>query len=158
MVSLSGAATVKMTRAERTLLRAIPPQTRMAIRAESPALRVYVMHLDVIGFTHKLLQLETVINDMTKRPPVPLTVLAGDLNTFGPPRLQLWRRLASAARAARLVEVTRAVRRTHWTSQKLDAVYLQADAPFSHRAWALELRASDHWPVFAEIKMTCEPT
>jgi len=54
VVSLSGLPTMRITRVERTLLRAIPPQKRIAIRAESAALRVYVMHLDVVGFTHKL--------------------------------------------------------------------------------------------------------
>jgi len=34
---------------------------------------------------------------MAVRRPVPMTVVAGDLNTFGPPGLQLWRRLGAAA-------------------------------------------------------------
>src|SRR5438309_10834740 len=48
VVSLSDLPRASLTRAERTLLRAIPPQRRIAIRAESEALRVYVMHLDVV--------------------------------------------------------------------------------------------------------------
>lgn len=151
IVSLStpGAATIK--RAERTLLRAIPPQHRIAIRAESDALRVYVMHLDVIGFAHKLQQLRTVIEDMASRPEVPLTIVAGDLNTFGPPQLQLWRRLAAAAHEAGLVELTRGIRRTHWTAQKLDAIFMHAASTPTHHAWTVNVRASDHLPVFAEI-------
>lgn len=151
VVSLSVPTTSKMTRAERTLLRAIQPQRRMAIRAESEALRVYVMHLDVVGFTHKLEQLRAVIDDMAARPAVPLTVVAGDLNTFGPPRLQLWRRLRAAAHEAGLVELTRGLRRTHWTAQKLDAIYASAAGAPPHRSWTLTVRASDHLPVFAEI-------
>jgi endonuclease/exonuclease/phosphatase family metal-dependent hydrolase len=139
-----------MTRAERTLLRAIQPQRRIAVRAESDALRVYVMHFDVIGFTHKLEQLHAVIADMAARPSVPLTIVAGDLNTFGPPRLNLWRRLRAAAQDAGLVELTKSIRRTHWTGQKLDAIYLRASATPRHRAWTLNVRASDHLPVFAE--------
>src|SRR5437879_9224133 len=92
VVSLSNLSMPHLTRAERTLLRAIPPQRRIAIRAESADLRVYVMHLDVLGFTHKLEQFRAIITDMSERPAVPLTIIAGDLNTFGPPRLQLWRR------------------------------------------------------------------
>jgi endonuclease/exonuclease/phosphatase (EEP) superfamily protein YafD len=107
----------------------------------------------VIGFTHKLEQFGAVISDMQARPAVPLTLVAGDLNTFGPPRLLLWRRIRAAARSAGLVEVTGTVRRTHWTSQKLDAVYAGTSAPFRHRAWALKLRASDHLPVFAELDL-----
>jgi endonuclease/exonuclease/phosphatase family metal-dependent hydrolase len=140
-----------INRAERALLRAVQPQHRIAIRAESHALRVYVMHLDVIGFTHKLQQLRAVIDDMAGRPAVPLTVVAGDLNTFGPPRLQLWRRLGAAARDAGLVELTRGIRRTHWTAQKLDAIFIHAATTPTHHAWTLNVRASDHLPVFAEI-------
>src|ERR1700704_3369012 len=152
IVSLSTPVSPRMTRAERTLLRAIAPQQRMAIRAESAALRVYVVHLDMIGFVHKLEQLRAVITDMAARPQVPLTVVAGDLNTFGPPGLQLWRRLAAAATEAGMVDVTREVRRTHWTAQKLDAIFLQTELPFVSRAWALNLRASDHQPVFVDAE------
>jgi endonuclease/exonuclease/phosphatase family metal-dependent hydrolase len=159
IVSLSNSATAEMTRVERALLRAISPQQRIAVRAESEALRVYVVHLDVIGFTHKLEQFKAVIDAMAARAPVPLTIVAGDLNTFGPPAWQLWRRLQAAASEAGLVEVTTEVGRTHWTAQKLDAIYIRAGraqgapdvTPFTSRAWALNLRASDHQPVFADI-------
>jgi endonuclease/exonuclease/phosphatase family metal-dependent hydrolase len=151
VVSLTVSDAVTMTRAERALLRAVPPQKRIAIRAESEHLRVYVMHLDVIGFTHKLEQLKGIITDMRARPAVPLTILAGDLNTFGPPRLRLWRRLRAAAHEAGLVELTHGLRRTHWTGMKLDAIYAHGDTTSGHRAWTLNLRASDHLPVFAEI-------
>jgi endonuclease/exonuclease/phosphatase family metal-dependent hydrolase len=152
VVSLGNPAFAKMSRAERTLLQAIAPQRRIAIRAESPALRVYVVHLDVIGFTHKIEQFGAVIADMANRPPVPLTLVAGDLNTFGPPGLRLWRRLAATAAEAGLVEVTRDVGSTHWTSQTLDAIFVQAAAEIQSRAWALQVRASDHLPVFADIE------
>jgi endonuclease/exonuclease/phosphatase family metal-dependent hydrolase len=151
VVSLTISDAVTMTRAERALLRAVPPQKRIAIRAESEHLRVYVMHLDVIGFTHKLEQLKGIITDMRARPAVPLTILAGDLNTFGPPRLRLWRRLRATAHEAGLVELTHGLRRTHWTGMKLDAIYAHGDTTSAPRAWTLNLRASDHLPVFAEI-------
>jgi endonuclease/exonuclease/phosphatase family metal-dependent hydrolase len=152
IVSLGDPAFARMTRAERTLLRAILPQRRIAIRAESPTLRVYVVHLDVIGFTHKIEQLRTVIADMERRPQVPLTIVAGDLNTFGPPGLGLWRKLAHTATEAGLVDVTRGVWSTHWTYQKLDAILVRATEEITFRAWALDVRASDHQPVFAEIE------
>jgi endonuclease/exonuclease/phosphatase family metal-dependent hydrolase len=151
VVSLSEIPRGRLTRAERTLLRAIPPQKRIAIRAESMALRVYVMHLDVIGFTHKLEQFRAIITDTEARPPVPLTLIAGDLNTFGPPRLQLWRRIRAAAHNAKLVELTHGLRRTHWTAQKLDAIYAGGAVGSTHRAWTLNVRASDHLPVFADL-------
>jgi len=151
VVSLGDPAFAKMTRAERTLLRAIAPQRRIAIRAESPSMRVYVVHLDVIGFTHKIEQFGAVVADMATRPPVPLTLVAGDLNTFGPPGVQLWRRLAATTRKAGLVEVTRNIKSTHWTAQKLDAIFVRATTAIQSSAWALDIRASDHRPVFAEI-------
>ena len=150
IVSLSNIST-RLGRAERTLLRAIPPQKRIAIRAESVALRVYVMHLDVIGFTHKLEQFRAILTDSAARPPVPLTLIAGDLNTFGPPRLPLWRRIRAAAHDANLVELTAGLRRTHWTAQKLDAIYAGGAVGTTHRAWTLNVRASDHVPVFADF-------
>ena len=151
VVPLNTSTPANLRRLERTLLRAIAPQHRIAIRAESPELRVYVVHLDVIGFTHKIEQLRAVIADMAGLPLVPLTLVAGDLNTFGPPGLQLWRKLAATAAEAGLVEVTREVKRTHWTAQKLDAIFARADVPLAFRAWVVNLRASDHQPVFADI-------
>ena len=151
VVSLSELTGVRLGRTERALLRAVPPQRRIAVRAETRAMRVYVMHLDVIGFTHKLEQFRAILTDMAARPHVSRTVIAGDLNTFGPPRLRLWRRIRSAAHDAGLTELTRGLRRTHWTAQKLDAIYVAGDVPSHHRAWTLNVRASDHLPVFAEL-------
>jgi endonuclease/exonuclease/phosphatase family metal-dependent hydrolase len=157
VVALTGGGAIGMTRAERTLLRAIPPQRRIALRAESATMLVYVVHLDVIGFTHKLEQFGAVVADMHARPAVPLTLVSGDLNTFGMPRLQMWRRIRAAAKSAELVELTRLVRRTHWTAQKLDAIYMKAETPYRHRAWALKVRGSDHLPVFADIELPAAP-
>jgi endonuclease/exonuclease/phosphatase family metal-dependent hydrolase len=151
VVALKPTGSAKLGRPERALLRAVRPQQRMAIRAESPDLRVYVMHLDVIGFTHKLEQMRTVIGDSAEREHVPMTIVAGDLNTFGHPRIQPWRRIADAVRDAGLIDVTSRIRSTHWSSQKLDAILVRADAAVSHHAWTLDVRASDHRPVFAEI-------
>src|ERR1700720_3039473 len=151
VVPLGKPAFARMAWVERTLLRAIAPQQRIAIRAESPTLRVYVVHLDVIGFTHKIEQFGAVIADMARRPPVPLTLVAGDLNTFGPPGLRLWRKLADTAAKAGLVDVARGVLTTHWTSQKLDAIFVRGGSVIKSRAWTLDVRASDHRPVFADI-------
>jgi endonuclease/exonuclease/phosphatase family metal-dependent hydrolase len=151
IVSLTNPVLHTLPRLERTLLRAVAPQQRIAIRAESAAMRVYVVHLDVIGFAHKIEQLRAVISDNAARPRVPLTLVAGDLNTFGPPRLRLWRTLAATAARAGLIDVTSEVEHTHWTSQKLDHILVSAEA-FKSRAWALDVRASDHQPVFADIE------
>lgn len=151
VISLSDLPRLRLKRIERTLLRAIPPQKRIAIRAESDALRVYVMHLDVIGFAHKHEQFRAIVQDMAARAQVPLTLVAGDLNTFGPPRLRLWRRIRATAHDAGLIELTHGVRRTHWMAMKLDAIYAAGEVPVRRRAWTLRVRASDHLPVFAEL-------
>lgn len=150
VVPLPGSARIELGPPERLLLRVVPPQTRMAIRAESPLLRVYVAHLDVVGFMHKLEQFRAVLADQVARPPVPMTLLAGDLNTFGRPHM--WRRIADVAEAAGLINLTSKISRTHWTGQKLDAIYAASTVPFSHRAWTLDADASDHLPVFADIE------
>jgi endonuclease/exonuclease/phosphatase family metal-dependent hydrolase len=124
----------------------------MAVRVESPGVRIYVVHLDVVGFAHKLEQFRAVLADMAVRAPVPLTVVAGDLNTFGPVRPHLWRRIAAEADRAGLVNLTADVRRTHWTGQKLDAIYASSNTPITHRSWTVGVRASDHLPVFADIE------
>ena len=152
LLSLHESPTIEVGHPERLLLRVIPPQTRMAVRVESPGVRIYVVHLDVVGFTHKLEQFKAVLADMEVRRPVALTLVAGDLNTFGPVRPHLWRRIASAAAAAGLVNLTAHVRRTHWTGQKLDAIYAASRVPMTHRSWTVGLRASDHLPVFADIE------
>ncbi len=153
VLPLPESPTIEVGNPERLLLRVIPPQTRMAVRAESPAVRIYVVHLDVLGFTHKLEQFRAVLSDMVSRPQVPLTLLAGDLNTFGPVRPHLWRRIASAADAAGLVNLTSDVQRTHWTGQKLDAIYASSRVPMTHRSWTVGVHASDHLPVFADIEL-----
>jgi endonuclease/exonuclease/phosphatase family metal-dependent hydrolase len=151
VLSLDEVDISRFTRVERAILRAMPPQKRIAIRAESPRLRVYVMHLDIVGFTRRLEQFRAILTDMENRAPVPLTLLAGDMNTIGPPRLQLWRRIRQSAHEVGLVELTRGIKRTHWTAQKLDAIYAAGELSPRHRAWTRKVRASDHLPVFAEF-------
>lgn len=150
VIPLPGSARIDVGPPESLLLRVVPPQTRMAIRAESESTRIYVAHLDVLGFKHKLEQFRALLADMAGRPPVPLTLVAGDLNTFGRPHL--WKRIADAASEAGLVNLTSSIHRTHWTGQKLDAIYASSNVPFSHRAWTVNAHAADHLPVFADIE------
>src|SRR5213082_2743297 len=142
VIPLPGSAHIDVGAPESLLLRVVPRQTRMAIRAESESTRIYVAHLDVLGFTHKLDQFRALLADMAGRPPVPLTLVAGDLNTFGPVRPHLWKRISAAAEAAGLVNLTSSIHHTHWTGQKLDAIYASSHVPFSSRAWTVDARAS----------------
>ena len=157
VISLSDVQNMRLTRAERTLLRAIPPQKRIAIRAESEALRVYVMHLDVIGFTHKLEQFRAILTDSAARAQVPLTIIAGDLNTFRLRSRPKWTTLEQDAKQAGFKDLTSDIRWTHSVArlrfrQKLDAIFVKGAHPTHYRSWSLPIEGSDHIPVFAEIK------
>ncbi|GAC1614332.1 MAG: hypothetical protein NVS9B1_23650 [Candidatus Dormibacteraceae bacterium] len=150
-----------LSRAERTILNFLPVQQRMGLRFECRAgghsLLVYVAHLDVVGFKHKREQLARILSDLAERSPADLTVLAGDLNTFGVrgarPR---WTRLRSMAAAAGLEDLTTDIGWTHTLPrfrmrQKLDAIFVRCDRPLEYESWSLDLPGSDHIPVFAEI-------
>jgi endonuclease/exonuclease/phosphatase family metal-dependent hydrolase len=47
------------------------------------AIRLYSVHLDVFGIAHKHAQFARVVADANERKRTDLTVIAGDLNTFG---------------------------------------------------------------------------
>src|SRR2546428_13012433 len=100
------------------------------------------MHLDVVGFTHKLEQFRAMLTDMTSRHAVPLTLIAGDLNTFGPPRLRLWRRIRTAAHEARLVELPHGLRRTHRTAHNPHRIRPPGPAGHHQPPRAPDVRAS----------------
>lgn len=122
-------------------------------RAGRRSIRFYSVHLDVLGVAHRRAQLAAVLDHERARPPAGLTVIAGDLNTFGVNGRPAWAALHALARARGFEDVTAAV---GWTQarygvrQKLDAV-LARPAHVVRRAWALDLPGSDHIPVLAEI-------
>ena len=116
-------------------------------------LRFYSVHLDVLGIAHRRRQLAAVLDHDAARPRRDLTVIAGDLNTFGVNGRPAWAALHALAAERGFEDVTAGV---GWTQarygvrQKLDAV-LARPAPGVRRAWALDLAGSDHIPVLAEI-------
>ncbi|MEP7105806.1 MAG: endonuclease/exonuclease/phosphatase family protein [Chloroflexota bacterium] len=130
---------------------------RNALMVEGEAagrrLRFYSVHLDVLGIAHRRSQLAAVLEHDAARPPVDLTVIAGDLNTFGVNGRPAWAALHALAEVRGFEDVTA---RVGWTQarygvrQKLDAV-LARPAHLVRRAWALEVAGSDHIPVLAEI-------
>lgn len=159
VIELPAAADSDLPRAERALLGALPSQRRTTLVVDSDvggvALRVYVAHLDVLGYQHKRAQFGRIVTDMAASP-AELTVIAGDLNTFGLPTPRAWSSIAGAARAAGLTNVTRGVRWTHSIGggrvrQKLDAIFVAGPPRLTTRAWTLPVDASDHLPVFAEL-------
>ncbi len=152
---------VHVSRTERTLLRALPLQQRISVVVEGfvgeQSLRVYVAHLDVVGFGHKREQFLRILDDMRGKGAVQLTILAGDLNTFKFRARPSWAQLLAAAEAEGLQELTREIRWTHSVprlrmKQKLDAIFVGGARPLRHRTWSLDIRGSDHIPVFAELR------
>ncbi len=161
-VRLPHAREVKLSRREHALLRMLPSQTRLSLRAEGTlngkTLRLYVAHLDVIGFAHKRAQFTHILTDARNRAPADLTILAGDLNTFKIRSRPTWWELRAAAEAEGFQDLTGEIRWTHTIpslrlKQKLDAIFIQPTQPVRYRAWSLDVPGSDHIPVFAEMAM-----
>jgi endonuclease/exonuclease/phosphatase family metal-dependent hydrolase len=144
---------------ESRLLGRLREQARGAVFVEglvdSTAVRVYSVHLDVVGFAHRRRQLSAVLEHETAAAPADVSVIAGDLNTFGPAALPAWRGVRAVAAEAGFADITSEIRWTHragWVRQKLDAVLARSQGPVQHRAWTLPTDASDHLPVFVELR------
>lgn len=153
---------VRLSRAERTFLCALPQQQRMSIVAEGSfadaPLRTYVAHLDVLGFEHKREQFYRILRDSRARSPAELTILAGDLNTFRVRSTPSWVELRKAAEAEGFRDLTSEIEWTHsWRRvrfrQKLDAIFVKSTRPFHYHSWSLDIPGSDHIPIFAEIEL-----
>jgi endonuclease/exonuclease/phosphatase family metal-dependent hydrolase len=153
---------VQRSRTERALLRRLPPQERISLVVEgkiaAQTVRIYVAHLDVIGYRHKRQQFERILSDAQTRTACDLTVIAGDLNTFRIRSRPKWTTLEQDARQAGFQDLTSEIRWTHSIPrlrlrQKLDAIFVKCAQPAQCRSWSLPIAGSDHIPVFAEINM-----
>jgi endonuclease/exonuclease/phosphatase family metal-dependent hydrolase len=154
---------VKLSHAERLFLHAIPLQQRISIvvegRVAEKLLRIYVAHLDVMGYELKRRQFHYVLEDAHKRPAADLSVIAGDLNTFRLFRARpSWQQLEDAANAVGFRDITTEIRWTRSVAsgrlkQKLDAIFIRQPLSVPYRSWSLEIPGSDHIPVFAELQL-----
>jgi endonuclease/exonuclease/phosphatase family metal-dependent hydrolase len=149
----------RLSRTERALLSVTRAQQRMALLFDcwvaGQAIRLYVAHLDVLGYEHKLQQFGRILADLEERDPADITILAGDLNTFAMARRPRWTRLRSAAELAGFEDLTTDIKWTHRprmpARQKLDAIFVRCERSLLYESWSLDLPGSDHIPVFAEI-------
>jgi endonuclease/exonuclease/phosphatase family metal-dependent hydrolase len=139
------------------VMRALPRTRRNAVvmeaRVADRRIRVYAVHLDVFGITHKHAQLAHILADASTRGPVDLMLIAGDMNTYGVAGRPRWSELRGLAHTAGFEELTVRVGWTHrrlGVRQKLDAVFA-APAGIPHRTWRLALPGSDHVPVLLEL-------
>jgi len=159
VLHLPGRSESHLSRTERALLSVLPVQQRMALVFDcwiaGQAIRLYVAHLDVLGYQHKLQQFNRILEDLATRDEADITIIAGDLNTFKMGTRPRWTLLRTAAEAAGFEDLTTDIKWTHRSRvparQKLDAIFVRCDRPLRYESWSIDLPGSDHIPVFAEI-------
>lgn len=139
------------------VMRALPRTRRNAVvmeaRIASRRLRLYAVHLDVFGITHKHAQLAHILADASRREPVDVILIAGDMNTYGIAGRPRWSELRRLAQTAGFEELTVRIGWTHrglGVRQKLDAIFV-APTGLPHRTWRFALPGSDHIPVLLEL-------
>jgi endonuclease/exonuclease/phosphatase family metal-dependent hydrolase len=138
-------------------MRRLPPSRRNAAVMEAQMgdhrLRLYSVHLDVFGIAHKHAQLACVLADATQRAAVDLTVISGDMNTYGVAGRPRWSELRRLASAAGFEELTMGI---GWTQrrlgvrQKLDAIFASPGG-LPYRRQRIIARGSDHVPLWVEM-------
>jgi endonuclease/exonuclease/phosphatase family metal-dependent hydrolase len=139
------------------VMRSLPPSRRNAVVMDASVgnrpLRIYGVHLDVLGIDHKHAQFAHVLDDASGREPAGATLIAGDLNTYGVGGRPRWTELRRLAGAAGFEELTTGIgwtRRRLGVRQKLDAVYASPRG-LPHHARRVVMPGSDHMPVLVEL-------
>jgi endonuclease/exonuclease/phosphatase family metal-dependent hydrolase len=144
------------------VMRAFPPTRRNAVvmeaRIRHRRVRLYAVHLDVFGISHKHAQLAHLLADASSRDPVDLALIAGDMNTYGIAGRPRWSELRRLAHTAGFEELTVRIGWTHrglGVRQKLDAIFA-APQGIPHRTWRVALPGSDHIPIVLELGTTVD--
>lgn len=152
---------IEVPRAERAVLNRLKRQARVNLVGEGAfadqfSLRVCTAHLDVLGYRFKRAQFRSILDNLQARARADLVILAGDFNTFRiggkPTWAQLERDAAELGLHAISNEIpwTQAVRALRF-KQKLDEIFLGSSHKVHSRVWTLDVKSSDHLPLFAEI-------
>jgi endonuclease/exonuclease/phosphatase family metal-dependent hydrolase len=156
-INMAHVSTIGLPTPSGRALRNLPPSRRNAAVMEAylgpRRLRLYSVHLDVLGIAHKHAQLARVLVDAVQRPPVDLTVIAGDMNTFGIAGRPRWAELRRLAQDAGFEELTVKLGWTHrglGVRQKLDAIFASPRG-LPYRSRRIVLPGSDHIPIMAEL-------
>lgn len=151
----------KIPQWEKTFLRLIPKQQRNALvlegTIEDKKIRIYVSHLDVVGFTHRRNQLNTIFLDNLLRSATDITCIAGDFNTIRFKKRPTWQAFVEDTKKQGFIDLTTEIT---WTfseprlrmKQKLDAIFLKP-SHLIYTSQSLEVPGSDHIPVFANITL-----
>jgi endonuclease/exonuclease/phosphatase family metal-dependent hydrolase len=158
-IELESLDTIELPTPSGRIMRRLPRQRRNAVvanlRLGEVRLRLYAVHLDVFGVTHRHAQLARVLDDASRRATADLTLIAGDMNTYGIAGRPRWTELRRLADAASFEELTTGIgwtQRALGVRQKLDAVFASPRG-LPHRAWRLTLPGSDHIPVLVELAL-----
>jgi endonuclease/exonuclease/phosphatase family metal-dependent hydrolase len=158
-IELVGIDTIELPTPSGRVMRTLPRQRRTAVMADLAfaglRLRLYAVHLDVFGITHKHAQLARILADAAGRAAADVSLIAGDMNTYGIGGRPRWTELRRLAETAGFEELTTGVGWTHralGVRQKLDAVFASPRG-LGHRAWRLPLPGSDHLPVLVDLEL-----
>ncbi|HVF69712.1 MAG TPA: hypothetical protein VNA13_04075 [Xanthomonadales bacterium] len=148
-----------MPRWEKMFFKFIPKQERNCIVAEGKfgkkSIRIYVTHLDVLGYSHKRAQLKAIFTHSDLQKPVDITCVIGDFNTFKIATRPKWKNLSKDAEMAGFRDLTTEI---VWTfsrprvrfKQKLDSIFIKP-FDFHYKSWSPNIKGSDHIPVFCDI-------
>jgi endonuclease/exonuclease/phosphatase family metal-dependent hydrolase len=159
-------AGARSDRRPRVLPRGLTRQERNSVVIEAIFERLsvlaYSVHLDILGFQHKVEQASLLFADRRTRPAADVTIVAGDLNTFHLSRWPSWAKLAEAFRGEGFEDTGSDVRWTHSVPglhlrQKLDSILVHSNVRCEHRSWTLPISASDHLPLFTDIDFSEQP-
>lgn len=148
---------------ENYLLKFFKPQTRTALMSEGTfgplSIRIYSIHLDVLGWEHKTAQLLRILNEDQKLPPIDLTILGGDFNTLSIARRPHFKSFHKLIADHEFKDISTEVKYTFsrrlTRRQKLDFILLRASPAvrYTYKIWTLPTKSSDHLPVFTEIRL-----
>ena len=158
-IDLDGVDTIELPTPSGRVMRTLSRQRRTAVVADMRLgglrLRLYAVHLDVFGITHKHAQLARILDDASERAAADISLIAGDMNTYGIAGRPRWAELRRLAAAASFEELTTGIGWTHralGVRQKLDAVFASPQG-LPHRAWRFPLPGSDHLPVLVDLEL-----
>lgn len=124
--------------------------------------RLYVIHFDLLNLASKTKQMNFVIQDSNRRRHVDTEIIAGDINTFRYFKFPTWSGIQRLAQHEGFVDLTTHIPYTYFDrrhsrrippEQKLDAIFVRQSPQLPNRSWGLDVKGSDHIPIFANISL-----
>lgn len=158
---LPGVRDKHTTRLEKMFFRLLPKQDRNCLVLEGTfgkhSIRIYVTHLDVLGYTHKRAQLKAIFTHALSQKPTDFCCIIGDFNTYKFVTRPNWKNLAEDASESGFQDLTTEIlwtfsRRRVRFKQKLDSIFIKP-FDYKYKSWSLDINGSDHIPVFSDIHL-----